>query len=176
MSDTDRTYNVLFLCRHNSARSIFGEALLNSLSQTSLRGFSAGSEPGEHIHPLAAELLASMQIAADALYPKHWDVFTRDDAPAMDFVFSVCDVTLGQTCPTWPGHPVTAHWGIDDPSQVEGDEAKRRQAFRKAFYAMRARIQLFANLPIASLDRIRLQSEVDAIGRMESTDDAEADA
>ena len=176
MSDTERTYNVLFLCQHNSARSIFGEALLNGLSHTHLRGFSAGSEPGEHIHPLAAELLTSMRIATDALYPKHWDVSTRDDAPTMDFVFSVCDVTLGQTCPTWPGRPVTAHWGIDDPSQIAGEEARRRQAFRKAFYAMRARIQLFANLPIASLDRFRLQAEVDAIGRVDASDTAGAEA
>lgn len=176
MSDTDRTYNVLFLCRHNSARSIFGEALLNGLSHTHLRGFSAGSEPGEHIHPLAAELLTSMHIAIDALYPKHWDVFTRDDAPAMDFVFSVCDKTVGQACPAWPGHPITAHWGIDDPSQAEGDEAACHQAFRRAFHAMRSRVQLFANLPIASLDRIRLQSEVDAIGRMDTTDVTGAEA
>ena len=173
MSDVERTYNVLFLCTHNSARSIFGEALLNSLSHTNLRGFSAGSEPGERIHPLAADLLHSMQIPTDGLHPKDWDVFEREDAPAMDFVFSVCDKTLDQTCPTWPGHPVTAHWGIDDPSQVQGDDATRQQAFRKAFYAMRSRIQLFANLPITSLDRLSLQSEVDAIGQTETTNDDE---
>ena len=176
MRDAERTYNVLFLCTHNSARSIFGEALLNSLSHTNLRGFSAGSEPGERIHPLAADLLRSMQIPTDDLYPKDWRAFEHADAPTMDFVFSVCDKTRDQTCPAWPGHPVTAHWGIDDPSRAEGDDATRQQAFRKAFYAMRSRIQLFANLPIASLDRLSLQSEVDSIGRLDATEDSETTA
>ncbi|GAB3671367.1 arsenate reductase ArsC [Salinisphaera aquimarina] len=168
MSDVERTYNVLFLCHRNSARSIIGEALLNSLPHIPLRGFSAGSEPGERIHPLAAELLTSMHIPTHDLYPKHWDVFARDGAAPMDLVFSVCDKTLGQTCPNWPGHPVTGHWGIEDPSQVDGDATMRRQAFRNALHAMRTRIQLLANLPIASLDRMSLQSEVDAIGRLEA--------
>jgi arsenate reductase len=173
MSDSERTYNVLFLCRHNSARSIFGEALLNSLSHTKLRGFSAGSEPAERIHPFAADLLESMQIPAEGLHPKGWDVFEREDAPTMDFVFSVCDKTLDAACPVWPGHPMSADWGIDDPSQVEGDDAARQQAFRKAFYAMRSRIQLFANLPIVSLDRLSLQSRVDSIGRLDANDSNE---
>lgn len=176
MSDSERTYNVLFLCRHNSARSIFGEALLNNLSHTNLRGFSAGSEPAERVHPFTAALLASMQIPVEGLHPKGWDVFEREDAPTMDFVFSVCDKTLEAACPVWPGHPVTADWGIDDPARVEGDNATRQQAFRKAFYAMRSRIQLFANLPIASLDRLSLQSKVDSIGRLDATNSNEQHA
>lgn len=157
-------YNVLFLCTGNSARSIFGEALINSMGKGRFRGFSAGSHPAGRVHPQALALLEKMQIPTAGLRSKSWEEFARADAPPMHFVFTVCDSAAAETCPVWPGQPMTAHWGVPDPAAVNGDEQARTKAFRAAFMALRNRISLFMNLPIASLDRLRLQQELDAIG------------
>lgn len=155
-------YNVLFLCTANSARSQFGEVILNNLARQRFIGYSAGSHPAEAVHPEALALLRSLGLATDGLRPKSWSEFAVPGAPRMDFVFTVCDRAAREPCPVWPGQPVTAHWGVEDP--VGTDEAPDR-AFRRAFYALRSRISLLINLPLASLDRIRLQRELDAIGR-----------
>jgi len=157
-------YHVLFLCTSNSARSIFAEALLNTLGQGRFRAHSAGSHPRGHVNPWALELLASMHMDTAGLRSKSWDEFAGADAPPMDFVFTVCDQAAAEGCPVWPGQPVTAHWGIEDPEAVAGDEDKRRRAFRAACFALHSRISLFLNLPIASLEPMRLQYELDAIG------------
>lgn len=155
-------YNVLFLCTANSARSQFGEVILNNLAGERFVGYSAGSHPAEAVHPGALALLRSLRLPTDGLRPKSWDEFTAPGAPRLDFVFTVCDRAAREPCPVWPGQPVTAHWGVEDP--VGADETPDR-AFRRAFHVLRRRISLFVNLPLASLDRIRLQRELDAIGR-----------
>ena len=161
----DRPYHVLFLCTGNSARSILAESLVNRWGRGRFRGFSAGSFPTGQVHPLALELLERMKISAENLHSKSWDEFAAPGAPALDFVFTVCDNAAGEVCPVWPGKPMTAHWGIADPAAVEGTDADKALAFRKAFQELETRIKLFTNLPIRSLDRIRLQEQLDAIGR-----------
>jgi arsenate reductase len=158
------TCNVLFLCTGNSARSILGEAIVNSLGQGRFRGFSAGSHPKGRVHPYALDLLASLKLPTEGLSSKSWDVFAGEGAPKMDFIFTVCDDAAGEACPVWPGQPVTAHWGIPDPAAVEGSEAERRAAFRQAYAALENRIGLFLSLPLASLDRMALQKRLEAIG------------
>jgi arsenate reductase len=162
---TDRTYNVLFLCTGNSARSILGEAIANDIGQGGLIGYSAGSHPKGEIHPLVLELLQQMNLSTEALRSKSWDDFAIPAAPQMDFIFTVCDSAAGEACPVWPGHPMTAHWGLPDPAAVEGSEVERRRAFRQTFAALENRIRLFASLPVESLDRLSLQNRLDAIGR-----------
>ena len=165
----DRVYNVLFLCTGNSARSILGEAIVNQLGQQRdggcFRGFSAGSQPKGEVHPYALDLLKSLRLPVDGLSSKSWDVFAAPGAPQMDFIFTVCDNAAGEACPAWPGQPMTAHWGIPDPAAVDGTEIERRAAFRQAFAALESRIKLFLSLPFASLDRMTLQSRLEAIGR-----------
>lgn len=158
-------YNVLFLCTGNSARSIFGEAILNSLGGSRFRGYSAGSHPAGAVNPDALALLESLGLPADGLRSKDWSEYAAPGAPQMDFVFTVCDRAAAEVCPVWPGQPMTAHWGIEDPAAVQGDPERRAKAFRSAFFALRSRISLFINLPIASLDRMRLQRKLDDIGR-----------
>ncbi len=165
----DRPYNVLFLCTGNSARSILAEALVNHLGRDEFHAFSAGSFPKGQVHPLAIELLQSMNLPTDDLRSKSWDEFAAAGAPPLDFIFTVCDNAAGEVCPIWPGKPVTAHWGIADPAAVEGNDTKKRAAFRKALAELEARIKLFVNLPIKSLDRMTVQQELRAIGRA-STD------
>jgi len=160
-----RPYNVLFLCTGNSARSILAEALINRWGDGSFRGYSAGSHPKGEVHPIALELLNHMRLPIDGLSSKSWDVFAKPDAPVMDFVFTVCDNAAGEVCPAWPGQPITAHWGVEDPAAAQGSEAERWLAFRNAFRALENRIKLFVSLPIASLDRMRLKQHVDRIGR-----------
>lgn len=150
---------------HTSARSVFGQTLVNAMPHRGLRAYSAGSDPIEAIRPDTKALLESLSIPTAELYPKHWAVFTKQDAPVMDFVFTVCDKAAGQPCPVWPGRPVTARWGIPDPAAVTGGEQTRQRAFRDAFHAMRSRINLFATLPLASLDRVRLQQQATDIGQ-----------
>ena len=157
-------YNVLFLCTGNSARSIFGEVLINALGAGRFRGFSAGSQPKGEVHPEARQLLESLHFSTAGLYSKSWDDFAAPRAPGMDFVFTVCDDAAREACPVWPGQPMTAHWGIADPAAVTGDAAQQKQAFRTAFYALQSRIRLFLNLPIASIDRLALQREIEALG------------
>ena len=159
----DRTYNVLFLCTGNSARSILAEALLNRDGGDRFRAFSAGSFPKGQVHPAALDLLKSLGFATDGLRSKSWDEFSEDDAPQIDFIFTVCDDAAGEVCPIWPGHPMTAHWGIEDPAKDEG--AGQREAFERALHYLHNRISLFLALPIESIDRMRLQQRLDTIGR-----------
>ena len=160
-----QTYNVLFLCTGNSARSILAEAYLNSAGRGRFRAFSAGSHPTGRVNPFALELLAKNRIDAASPRSKGWDEFARPGAPALDFVFTVCDNAAGEVCPVWPGQPMTAHWGIADPAAVFGADDERRKAFLRAFTELTARINLFISLPIDKLDRLTLQSRLAAIGK-----------
>jgi len=159
-----RGFNVLFLCTGNSARSILAESIVNRLGEARFTGFSAGSRPKGQVHPYAVDLLASFGCSTTTLHSKSWDVFAGAGAPHMDFVFTVCDDAAGETCPVWPGQPMTAHWGIPDPAAVEGSEIEKRAAFRAAYAALENRIRLFVSLPFDSLDRMALQRQLDAIG------------
>lgn len=161
---SDSKYNVLFLCTENSARSIFGECLINRLGQGKFRGFSAGSSPRGEVNPLAIYELERNNYKTDALRSKDWSEFAGADAPSMDFVFTVCDNAAAESCPVWPGQPMTAHWGITDPAGVSGDEFERKAAFHRAFAELERRISIFVSLPIASLDRLKLQERLDSIG------------
>lgn len=159
----DKTYNVLFLCTGNSARSILGEALLNRDGEGRFKAFSAGSTPKGDVHPMALDLLSGLGFDTAGLRSKSWDEFAAPGAPKMDFIFTVCDNAAGETCPVWPGHPTSAHWGIEDPAAVEG--AGQREAFQTALRYLRNRISLFLNLPIESLDEMSLSHRLDAIGK-----------
>jgi arsenate reductase len=163
---TGRTYNVLFLCTGNSARSILAECLLRQLGRGSFNAFSAGSFPKGEVHPFALRLLSEQGFSTEGLRSKSWNEFAMAQAPVMDFVFTVCDQAAGEVCPVWPGHPVTAHWGIPDPAAVDGSETERMLAFRDAFRALERRLKIFVSLPINQLDRIALTRRVEAIGRL----------
>lgn len=163
---TAPVYNVLFLCTGNSARSIIAEALLRHLGAGKFRAFSAGSMPKGAVHPLALETLAAHDVAIDGLRSKSWLEFEGDGAPQMKFVFTVCDNAAGETCPLWPGQPMTAHWGIEDPAAVEGSDLEKRRAFNQAYRYMRNRIEAFAALPLASIEAIALRSRLGEIGAM----------
>jgi arsenate reductase len=160
-----RLFNVLFLCTGNSARSILGEALINHWGRGKFRGFSAGSHPKGQVHPIALELLKQMHMPTDNLRSKSWDEFATPSSPHLDFVFTVCDNAAGEVCPFWPGQPMTAHWGLEDPAAVEGSETDKWLAFRKTFSQLESRIKIFTSLPLTSLDRIKLQEHLDAIGK-----------
>jgi protein-tyrosine-phosphatase len=161
----DRPYNVLFLCTGNSARSILAERIINQWGRGRLRGFSAGSHPKGVVHPITLELLKKMNLLTEGLRSKSWDEFAAPGAPPLDFVFTVCDNAAGEVCPYWPGQPMTAHWGMPDPAAVEGSEPQRWVAFRAAFNALENRIKIFTSLPLASIDRMKLQERLDAIGK-----------
>lgn len=163
---TDKTYNVLFICTGNSARSILAESLMNRYGGGRFRGYSAGSFPKGAVHPYVLDLLRSLDLPTEGLRSKSWAEFAEPGAPDMDFVFTVCDQAAAETCPVWPGQPVTAHWGVPDPAAADGSEAERMNAFREAFRMLERRIQLFLALPIASLDRLVLTRKVEAIGRL----------
>ena len=165
------SYNVLFLCTGNSARSIIGESLINHWGRGQFRGYSAGSHPKGVVHPLALRLLDKMNLPVHDLRSKSWDEFAGVGAPALDFVFTVCDDAAGEACPAWPGQPMTAHWGIPDPAAVDGAEVDKSLAFSVAFKSLEARIKVFTSLPIASLDRIKLKERLDAMGQSSSDDD-----
>jgi len=158
-------YNVLFLCTGNSARSIMAEAILNHKGKSTFTAYSAGSHPSGVVRPEALKQLAMARISTRGLRSKSWDEFSRPGAPAMDFVFTVCDNAAKETCPLWPGQPMTAHWGVPDPAAVHGDSAEIERAFRDAFFVLDRRISLFLALPLAALDRLALKKEVDRIGR-----------
>jgi len=160
---------VLFLCTGNSARSILAESLLNTLGKGRFRGFSAGSFPKGQVHPTALELLKRMDLPYEGFRSKSWDEFAAPDAPPLDFIVTVCDNAAGEVCPVWPGKPMTAHWGIPDPAAVEGSDADKAFAFRKAFKELETRIKLFVELPIASLDAMTLREKLRAIGRQPKT-------
>jgi arsenate reductase len=159
-------YNVLFLCTGNSARSILAESLVNHWGQGRVVGFSAGSFPKGEVHPMSLALLRSLALPVEGMRSKSWNEFARQGAPRLDFVFTVCDQAAGETCPIWPGQPITAHWGIPDPAAAEGSEIERMQAFQNAFRMLEQRIKLFLSLPITSLDRMAITREVRAIGRL----------
>jgi arsenate reductase len=163
--------HVLFLCTGNSARSILAECLLNWRGAGRFVGHSAGSHPKGRIHPLALELLGEMKLSTGGVRSKGWEEFARPGAPAIDFVFTVCDDAAGEVCPVWPGHPMTAHWGIADPAAVGGPEPERKAAFRRAFDELDRRIRMFTDLPLRSLDRKQLQERLRDIGETRSRDD-----
>ena len=168
-----KTYNVLFLCTGNSARSIMAEAILNRYGRGLFRAFSAGSHPKGEVHPYAAELLRNLNYVTDDLCSKNWDAFAKPGAPVMDFVFTVCDAAASETCPVWPGQPMSAHWGVPDPAAVEGAESVRRAAFADSCRMLTNRISIFTNLPLASLDHLTLQKRLSEIGERQ---DAKAEA
>ena len=159
-------FNVLFLCTGNSARSILAESLLNHWGQGRFQGFSAGSFPTGTVHPAALKLLHALELPIAGLRSKGWDEFAKPGAPVMDFVFTVCDQAAGETCPVWPGQTITAHWGLPDPAAFTTAGVEQAQAFRDTLRAMEHRIKLFVALPVASLDRMSLARQVEAIGRL----------
>jgi arsenate reductase len=161
-----RAFNVLFLCTGNSARSILAECILRHWGKDRFAGFSAGSFPKGKVNRFALRLLAEQSLPTAGLRSKSWDEFAAPGAPTMDFVFTVCDQAAGEVCPVWPGHPVTAHWGIPDPAAADGSEAERMLAFRDAFRMLEQRIRIFVSLPIEKLDRIALTQQAEAIGRL----------
>ena len=158
-------WNVLFLCTGNSARSILAEALLNHWGRGRFRGFSAGSFPTGRVNPHALALLERMSIPAEGARSKSWDEFAVPGAPPLDFVITVCDNAAGEVCPAWPGHPLTAHWGVEDPAAATGSEVDITSAFRHAFNALEHRIRAFTALPVGSLEHLKLQQQLDEIGR-----------
>lgn len=160
-----KTYNILFLCTHNSARSILGEALASTDPSSRFSGYSAGSTPGGKVNPFAAELAIKMGYPADRLRSKSWDEFAAPGAPKMDFIITVCDNAAGEVCPVWPGSPATAHWGFPDPSQVAGDEEAKRKAFMDVASGLQKRIELLAALPLEKLDAMSLQSELKRLAK-----------
>lgn len=162
---SEKQYNVLVLCTGNSARSILGEVLFNTLGKGKFKAYSAGSKPAGKVNPGAIELLQQQGHSIEGLRSKSWDEFAAPGAPEFDFIFTVCDNAAGETCPIWPGKPATAHWGIPDPAHVVGDEAKRA-AFKTAYSQLSRRIQLFMNLPIEKLDRLSLKEKLAEIGRI----------
>ena len=163
---SEKTYNVLFLCTHNSARSILAEALLNHLGKGRFHAYSAGSSPRENQkpNPLALETLSKVGVSIEGLYSKSWDEFSAPDAPRMDLIITVCDNAAGEVCPVWPGHPIAAHWGIPDPAEVKGDDEAAKKAFADACMVLSRRITLMVNLPFEKLDHLALQKELVDIG------------
>jgi arsenate reductase (thioredoxin) len=160
-----KSYNVLFLCTGNSARSILAEAYLNAKGGSRFRAYSAGSHPAGKVNAFALELLAKNRIEAAGARSKNWDEFARPGAPALDFVFTVCDNAAGEVCPIWPGQPMTAHWGIQDPAAVRGTDEQRRKAFLRAFTELTTRINLLLSLPIDKLERAALKKKLEEIGK-----------
>lgn len=161
----DRTYNVLFLCTGNSARSILAEAILNHRGKGRFKAYSAGSHPNGTVNPRALQLLERTGISTEGLRSKAWDEFAQPGAPKLDFVFTVCDSAAGEMCPIWPGQPMTAHWGQPDPAAVEGTELDKTNAFHEALRMLERRITLFTSLPLASLDRLAVGAQIRDIGR-----------
>jgi len=160
----DKTYNVLFVCTHNSARSILAEGLLNSLGGGRFRADSAGSQPSGTVSPFALKTLATLGIPTEECRSKDWDGFAKPCAPDLDLVFTICDNAAGEVCPVWPGQPMTAHWGVADPSAVQGSDDQKSQAARDTAVILKRRIELMLALPLQTLDKIVLQREVKAIG------------
>lgn len=158
-------YNVLFLCTGNSARSILAEAILNGEGKAKFKAFSAGSHPSGKVNPFAMELLEQRRYPIDGLRSKAWDEFALPGAPELDFVFTVCDNAAGEICPVWPGQPISAHWGVEDPASVEGSDEEKRKAFVKAFTVLQRRISLFASLPLDQIDKLSLQAKLRDIGK-----------
>ena len=163
----DRTFNVLFLCTGNTARSILSESILRKEGGGRFNSFSAGSQPKGTVNPFAIKVLRDMDYPVDDLRSKSWEEFARDGAPVMDFVFTVCDNAAGEACPIWPGQPMTAHWGIEDPAAAEGTDLQKEAAFLEAFRYLKNRITAFTSLPLASIDRMSLGTRLRDIGRLD---------
>ena len=162
---TPTPFNVLFLCTGNSARSIMAEAYLNAAGKGRFVAYSAGSHPGGKVNPFALELLHKNRIDTAGLRSKSWDEYSKPDAPALDFVFTVCDNAAAEVCPIWPGHPINAHWGVNDPAAVQGRDEDKRRAFFRAYTQLSSRINLFLNLPLDKLDRLVLKKKLEEIGK-----------
>ena len=160
-----KTYNILFLCTHNSARSVIGEALATQMSNGRFIGYSAGSTPGGKVNPFAVEIAESLGYDTSKLRSKSWDEFAAPDAPAMDFIITVCDSAAGEQCPFWPGKPATAHWGYPDPSAVQGSDEEKRAAFKQVEMGLQRRLQILMNLPLEKLDTMSLNQELKRIAR-----------
>jgi arsenate reductase (thioredoxin) len=171
---TDRIYNVLFLCTGNSARSVLAEAILNKIGAGKFKAYSAGSQPKGEVHPQTLQLLRGAAYDVSGFRSKSWNEFAQPGAPALDFIFTVCDDAGGETCPFWPGQPMTAHWGVPDPAAATGNEAEVRLAFADAFRMLNNRISVFVSLPIRSLDKLTLQKQLESIGRTKSDESASA--
>jgi arsenate reductase len=163
--DREGPFNVLFLCTGNSARSIMAEAILNDLGKGKFKAFSAGSHPAGNVNPFALEFLEQNRLPTAGLRSKSWSEFSRPGAPFMHFVFTVCDQAAAETCPVWPGEPMTAHWGVHDPAAIQGTEEEKRKAFLKAYTELYRRISLFTCLPIETLTKLALKEKLDEIGR-----------
>ena len=166
---TDKVFNVLFICTGNSARSILAESILNNLGQGRFKAFSAGSHPAGQVNPYAIGLLERNRLNTTNLRSKNWDEFTQADAPQLDFIFTVCDKAAGEVCPFWPGQPMSAHWGVEDPAAVDGSEDEKRKAFSNVFRVLNRRISLFMSLPLEKLDALTLKREMDQIGLVRET-------
>ena len=162
---SDRPFNILFLCTHNSARSIIAECILNRMGAGKFRGYSAGSQPKGEVHPLALALLRRLNYGTNGLRSKSWHEFITPEVPKLDFVFTVCDDAANEVCPVWPGQPMSAHWGVPDPSLAAGSEAERAYAFADTYRMLNQRISIFVSLPLRSLDMLTLQKRLDDIGR-----------
>ena len=170
----DTPYNVLFLCTGNSARSLIAEAIMNREGAGRFRAYSAGSHPKDTPHPFTLELLQRLNHDPSSARSKSWDEFAGDDAPQMDFVFTVCDSAAAETCPLWPGQPMSAHWGVPDPAAATGNDAERHLAFSEAYRMLNNRISIFVNLPLDRLDKLALQKQLDEIGKTDADEAAEA--
>ena len=166
---TDKTFNVLFLCTGNSARSILAESVLRKIGAGKFNAYSAGSQPKGNVNPMALDALVGHKFPTEGLRSKSWDEFAGAEAPQLDFIFTVCDNAAGESCPVWPGKPMTAHWGIEDPAAVEGTDAEKRIAFTTALRYMKLRIAAFAALPLESLERISLTAKLQEIGQLEGS-------
>ena len=162
---SDKVFNVLFLCTHNSARSIMAEVIINYTGRGKFKGFSAGSQPATAPNPLALATLRRLHFPTAGLYSKDWNEFAKSGAPVMDFVFTVCDQAAGEVCPVWPGQPMTAHWGVEDPSQFEGSDEQKSHKFATVANILKRRIELFTSLPLEKLDRLKLQQHIRDIGK-----------
>jgi arsenate reductase len=162
----ERPLNVLFLCTHNSARSVLAEVLLNQLGRGRFKAYSAGSHASGRVNPFALELLERNRLPTEGLRSKGWEEFEGPDAPPLDFVFTVCDQAAGEACPIWPGQPISAHWGIEDPAAVQGSDDEKRKAFFKAYNQLQNRLSIFVSLPLEKLDRLALKKKLDEIGRL----------
>lgn len=170
---SDKIYNVLFICTGNSARSIMAEVIMNHLGLGHFRAYSAGSHPRGEIHPMTQEILSEQRYNLGELRSKSWEEFAQPGAPKMDFIFTVCDNAAGEACPTWPGQPITAHWGFADPAAVVGDHDKERKAFMTAQTQIATRIRLFLSLPIDKIDRLSLQTRLRELGNNKKLDSKE---
>ena len=172
---TDRSYNVLFLCTRNSARSILAESVLNGEGRGRFKAYSAGSQPKGEVHPLALETLRGLGYESSGFSSKSWDVFAEPGAPQMDFIFTVCDNAAGEACPVWIGHPMTVHWGVEDPAAVEGSLIEKGRAFSQDARFLKNRITAFLSLPLASIDKLALETQLRTIGAMEGSTNRRSD-